>query len=43
VETMWRYLDLMNRTSSLIEDFYIYVLDVLNLERANPYTIFKSI
>lgn len=43
IETMWRYLDLMDRTSHLIEDLYIYILDALHLNRTNPYTIFKSI
>ena len=40
---MWRYLDLMNRTAPVLEDFYINLLDMFKLERSNPFTIFKSI
>ena len=43
VQNMWQYLDLMNRTAPLIEDFYIWMLDALNFGRPNPYTIFQSI
>lgn len=40
---MWGYLELMNQTAPLIEDFYIYVLDMLRMERENQMTIFASI
>ena len=40
---MWLYLDLMNRTSTLLEDLYISILDELHIKRSNQFTIFQSI
>jgi len=40
---MWKYLDLVDRTSPLIEDFYLIILKLLDLERPNKLTIFLSI
>jgi hypothetical protein len=40
---MWKYLELLDRTAPLIEDIYLCILDALDLERPNPYSIFKSI
>ena len=39
---MWKYLDLLTKTSVQIEDLYLNLLDVLNLERPNKYTIFRA-
>lgn len=43
IETMWRYLDLINRTSVLLEDFFLLFLTGLDYDRPNNKTIFKHI
>ena len=41
--TLWKYLELLDRTAPLIEDLYLSILEALDLERPNPFSIFKSI
>jgi hypothetical protein len=43
LETMWRYLDLINRTSVLIEDLFLLLLTGLGYNRPNDKTIFKQV
>ena len=40
---MWRYLDLINRTSVLIEDLFLLLLTGLGYNRPNDKTIFKQV
>lgn len=35
IDYLWRYLDLMNKTSPLIEDLYVNVMDIMRFERTN--------
>jgi hypothetical protein len=43
IYSMWKYLDLLTKTSVQIEDLYLNLLYVLNLERPNKYTIFRAV
>lgn len=43
VESMWRYLDLLDRTAPLIEDIYLRLLKGLHLSRPNELTVFKQV
>ena len=40
---MWKYLDMLTRTSQHIEDLYLSLLEILDLPRPNKFTIFRAV
>ena len=40
---MWKYLDMLTKTSIHIEDLYLNLIETLNLDRPNKYTIFRAV
>jgi len=40
---MWRYLDLLDRSSHLLEDLYLRILKGLSFVRPNELTVFKQV
>ena len=41
--TIIQYFDLVNLTSTKLEDLWLNLLEVMGLERPNKYTVFKAV
>merc|ERR1712110_1049919 len=41
--TIWNYFELINQTSAKIEVLWLNILEVLQLERPNKYTVIKAV
>jgi len=43
IQTIWRYFELMNCCSNRLEDLWFSILETLELDRPNKYSIFKAV
>lgn len=43
IYTMWKYLEMLTRTSPFIEDLFLALLEVLELPQPNKFTVFHAV